>query len=114
MRTNPWKVVPSLVMLCYGLAPLSTSAQQVQKTATPLQSAFLELPAAETPGANSNSTSTAKDSTAAPSAAANTTSGATTTAATATATDPTTAAAAVQNSTLTVDQKNSLLQRAAH
>jgi len=92
MRTNPWKVVPSLVMLCCGLAPLSTSAQQIQKPATPLQSAFLELPAAETPGANSNSTSTAKDSTAAPSAAANTTSGATTTAATATATDPTTAA----------------------
>ena len=79
MRTNIWKAVPAAAVLCFGLAPMTASAQQPAKTPTPVQTALLEPPSSGTP-ASSAGASTSATSDPAAAAATNTTSTSTPTA----------------------------------
>jgi hypothetical protein len=78
MRRNPWKAVPAVALVCFGLAPLTALAQQPATPANRIETARVEFP--EVTGAETGSStpvSVAAD--AAPAAPATGTAPATTT-----------------------------------
>jgi hypothetical protein len=99
MRTNSWKAVPAAALLVCGLTPSTSSAQQPAKTPTPVQTAFVDIAAAEAAVAEHGSPAadSATPATAAPAATAAASSAAATT-------DPTTAPPAA--GTVAVPLKN--------
>jgi hypothetical protein len=60
MKRDPWKAVPALAILCCGLAPLYTVAQQSARITTPVHSSLAES------AADSNTAASSKDSEATP------------------------------------------------
>ena len=74
MRTNTWKAAPAAAVLCFGLAPMTTMAQQPAKTPTPAPTAMLEPPASGSLAAGASSepaaASSATSGSASPAAAA--------------------------------------------
>src|ERR1035438_3867830 len=65
MKRDPWKAVPAAAILCCGLAPLSTVAQQSARTTTAVHSSLAEVPAEKS--SDSSTTASSKDSETTPS-----------------------------------------------
>ena len=78
MRRNPWKAVPAVALVCFGLAPLTALAQQPATPANRIETARVEFP--EVTGAETgSSTPVSAAADAAPAAPATGTAPATTT-----------------------------------
>jgi len=78
MRRNPWKAVPAVALVCFGLAPLTALAQQPATADNRLETARVEFP--EVTGAETGSSAPVSDAAeAAPAAPATGTATATTT-----------------------------------
>jgi len=67
MRRNPWKAVPAVALVCFGLAPLTALAQQPATVTNRTETARVEFP--EVTGAATGSSAPVTEATAAPTTA---------------------------------------------